>query len=125
MALFYGMNPPFIGGPQNILSRQEDEKLIKNDILQLLLTVPGERVNRPDFGTELRSFVFEPNSLNELSTLESNIASAIGRFETRVEILNLSITQQSDGHTIKVFIVTRLVNNPNVEIVIDRLIETL
>jgi len=125
MALFYGMNPPFIGGPQNILSRQEDEKLIKNDILQLLLTVPGERVNRPDFGTELRSFVFEPNSLNELSVLESNIASAIERFETRVEILNLSITQQSDGHTIKVFIVTRLINNPNVEIVIDRLIETL
>jgi phage baseplate assembly protein W len=125
MALFYGMNPPFIGGPQNILSRQEDEKLIKNDILQLLLTVPGERVNRPDFGTELRAFVFEPNSLNDLSVLESNIASAIERFETRVEILNLSITQQSDGHTIKVFIVTRLINNPNVEIVIDRLIETL
>ncbi len=31
-------------------------------IKQILLTSPGERVNRPDFGCGLRQMVFAPNS---------------------------------------------------------------
>jgi len=40
---------------------------IRQMIEQLLFTMPGERVNRPDFGTGLRQLVFAPNS-PELAT---------------------------------------------------------
>lgn len=36
-------------------------------IEQVLFTAPGERVNRPDFGTGLQQLVFAPNS-DELQT---------------------------------------------------------
>jgi hypothetical protein len=52
--IWFGFNPPFIGGQQKVMSRQEDLRLIKNDLLQLLLTVPGERVHRPTFGSPIR-----------------------------------------------------------------------
>ena len=35
---------------------------IRNLIEQLLFTAPGERVNRPDFGSGLQQLVFAPNS---------------------------------------------------------------
>lgn len=35
---------------------------VRDMIAQLLFTSPGERVNRPDFGTALRQLVFGPNS---------------------------------------------------------------
>ena len=44
-----------------------DEKHIRQMIEQLLFTSPGERVNRPDFGTGLMQLVFAPNS-EELAT---------------------------------------------------------
>ncbi|MDH5178849.1 MAG: GPW/gp25 family protein [Gammaproteobacteria bacterium] len=40
---------------------------IRQLIEQLLFTSPGERVNRPDFGTGLYQMVFAPNS-DELAT---------------------------------------------------------
>ena len=43
------------------------ESHIRDMIEQVLFTVPGERVNRPDFGCGLMQLVFAPNS-DELAT---------------------------------------------------------
>lgn len=45
----------------------EYDQHIRQLIEQLLFTSPGERVNRPDFGTGLNQMVFAPNS-DELAT---------------------------------------------------------
>ena len=39
-----------------------DDDWIRDLIEQILFTVPGERVNRPDFGCGLMQLVFAPNS---------------------------------------------------------------
>ena len=39
-----------------------DEDHIRDLIEQVLFTAPGERVNRPDFGSGLQRLVFAPNS---------------------------------------------------------------
>ena len=39
-----------------------DEEHIRDMIEQVLFTAPGERVNRPDFGSGLLQLVFAPNS---------------------------------------------------------------
>lgn len=38
------------------------EQHIRNLIEQVIFTLPGERVNRPDFGSGLMQLVFQPNS---------------------------------------------------------------
>ncbi|MEZ5082199.1 MAG: GPW/gp25 family protein [Bacteroidales bacterium] len=43
------------------------ESHIRDMIEQVLFTAPGERVNRPDFGSGLMQLVFQPNS-SELAT---------------------------------------------------------
>ncbi len=43
------------------------EEHIRDLIEQVLFTSPGERVNRPDFGSRLMQLVFAPNS-DELAT---------------------------------------------------------
>ena len=40
----------------------DDDDHIRDMIEQLLFTSPGERVNRPDFGSGLLQLVFAPNS---------------------------------------------------------------
>lgn len=107
-ATFYGFNPPFIGGPQNVLSRQEDDRLIKNDILQLLLTVPGERVMRPSFGVPLRSFVFEQSTVSDINSLKGDIERALEDFEPRVTVETVDIETDEERNGINVKIVVRL-----------------
>jgi phage baseplate assembly protein W len=44
---------------------------------QLLLTHPGERVNRPDFGGGLAHQVFEPNAPERAVALELALSAAV------------------------------------------------
>lgn len=44
-----------------------DDDHIRDMIMQVLFTAPGERVNRPDFGSGLLQLLFAPNS-DELAT---------------------------------------------------------
>ena len=52
------------------------EQLIK----QVLLTSPGERVNRPDFGCGLRQMVFAPNSDITASLTRVAVVQALDRW---------------------------------------------
>lgn len=45
----------------------DDDDHIRDMIEQVLFTSPGERVNRPTFGSGLMQLVFQPNS-NEFAT---------------------------------------------------------
>lgn len=121
-ATYYGMNPPFIGGAENVMSRQEDERLIKNDILQLLLTVPGERVMRPDFGVNLRNFVFEQLTASSISQLKAEIENQIGIYEKRVSIDYIDISKNDDENYLNIKIAVRLKRDPKRYFTIEQFI---
>lgn len=121
-AKYFGYNPPFIGGPQNIMSRQEDERLIKNDILQLLLTVPGERVMRPDYGVNLRNFVFEQMVSRDLSQLKQEIRRGITEYEPRVNVEEVYIKKDDDNNRIELRVIVNLKKDPKKQLTIEQFI---
>lgn len=121
-AIYYGYNPPFLGGAQNVMSRQEDDRLIKNDILQLLLTVPGERVMRPDYGVNLRNFVFEQMVDRDLSQLRQEIIRAITEFEPRVDVEQVTINRLDDQNKIEIRVVVNLKKDPKRQLTIEQFI---
>ncbi len=54
-----------------------DADHIRDLIEQVLLTSPGERVMRPDFGTGLLALVFEPNSSTRAATTQFLVQTAL------------------------------------------------
>src|ERR671918_692599 len=50
---------------------------VRDMIEQLLFTNPGERVNRPDFGSGVLQLVFGPNSPELAAALEFSLQSAL------------------------------------------------
>jgi len=60
MALFFDF-PFHIDGRGRSAETNEDDH-IRDMIMQVLFTDPGERVNRPDFGCGIKQLVFMPNS---------------------------------------------------------------
>ena len=49
-------------------------------IEQLLFTNPGERVNRPDFGSGLLQLVFAPNTPELAATIQFTLQAAVQRW---------------------------------------------
>ena len=54
-----------------------DDDHIRQMIEQLLFTNPGERVNRPDFGSGLLQSVFQPNSTELAAALQFTLQGAL------------------------------------------------
>ena len=71
---------------------------VREQIEQVLLTSPGERVFRPDFGAGVRGLVFEPagSALRELAAkrLRSSLAEAL---EGEVDPRSLEIDVRAGG----------------------------
>ena len=94
---FYGHNVPFFGGHEGVLSRQEGERLVKNDLMQLLLTSPGERVMRPNFGSPIRGFLFENMNPSALDYLVDKIKEVIANYENRVSVTNIKLLPSDEN----------------------------
>ena len=56
-------------------------------IVQLLLTSPGERINRPDVGCGVRRMVFAPNSRLSASLAQAAIFEALDKWLSPVLIV--------------------------------------
>jgi Bacteriophage baseplate protein W len=80
---------------------QGGDALLRGKLLQLLLTVPGERVNLPDYGTRLMDLVFDPNSDVLAATTEFTVTRAIQRY-LGDEIQVSSVRVSNDEATLNV-----------------------
>lgn len=66
---------------------------VRDMVEQLLFTSPGERVNRPDFGSGLMQLVFDPNSPELAETVKFTVKAALDRWLGDVlEVEELEVT---------------------------------
>ena len=82
---------------------------VKSNLLNVLLTEPGERIFKPNFGVGLRNYLFE-NS-NDLSNLEERINNQINQNIAGIELVNVNLIKEPDSHEIKIAISYRVLAN--------------
>jgi len=89
---FLGLQYPLAKSSRGILAQKVGVDQIKADLLQLLLTNPGERVMLPTYGTPLRELIFEPNDNTLLNNARQMISNAILTWEPRIVVTQLEVT---------------------------------
>lgn len=100
-------------------AQPDDDEHIRQMIEQLLFTAPGERVNRPTFGTGLRQLVFAPNSPELATATEFMVQGALQEFLgelIRVEAVDVASEEATLRVTVQ-YIVQRTQQRQVVEIV--------
>ena len=81
---------------------------IRNKVLQVLLTSPGERVNLPEFGCGLRDLVFDPNNEILAATTEFTVHKALQRWLPEdIVVQGVNIDNEEDALTVEVAYVRR------------------
>jgi uncharacterized protein len=75
------------------------EEDIRQSILIILETAPGERVMRPDFGCGIYDLVFEAIDSSALQRIRSTVQDALRTFEARIDVLGVAVDESaaSDG----------------------------
>jgi uncharacterized protein len=81
----------------------DDDDHIRHMIEEFLFTNPGERVNRPDFGSGLLQLVFAPNSPELAATVQFTIQAGLQRWLSDV-IVAQKVEVTSEDSTLRVVV---------------------
>jgi len=96
MADLKGFPFPVTKNPLGLFYTQLGAKNIKSDLIQLILTNPGDRVMLPQFGTALRKYVYEPNTEGTRTAIKNTITDAIATWEPRITIKSITVTDLNE-----------------------------
>lgn len=72
------------------------EGLVKQNLKNILLTIPGERAMDPDFGVGISTYLFENVGSFE-SRLKQSIASQVSKYAPFVSLLDSEISDEGEN----------------------------
>jgi Bacteriophage baseplate protein W len=76
----FDLDFPFAVGEQGSIRMTDAIDHIKDEIITILLTAPGERVNQPEFGCGLKELIFAGNSEILSTMVDFRVVQALDRW---------------------------------------------
>jgi phage baseplate assembly protein W len=105
------------------INKHIDEQAVINSLKNIILTNHYERPFEPDFGSNIRSMLFENLDSITAITLEREILQTIENFEPRVSVTKVTAIPDYDnnGYNIKLdFLVINLTNPITIQFFLQR-----
>ena len=72
---------------------------IDRSIVLILGTAKGERIMRPEFGSDLHDFAFKPLSPVNLQRMATAVKSALTTWEPRIRVRHIEARQSTQDYT--------------------------
>ena len=88
----------------NDLVVSRDASAIKQAIVNLLLTNKGEKLFDPEYGSDIRSYLFEPLDYATANQVQSNIRYTIAKWEPRIGVTNIEAVPNYDDNGFDVYL---------------------
>ena len=120
MALSSGRHLAFpfrVGGDGRTAAPENDAAQVRDEVLQLLLTSPGERLFQPDIGGGVRKLVFEPASETLRGVVQARITNALSRWlGHRLTVEQMEVVWNSAAATMEVNVSYRAAGSPDMRV---------
>lgn len=75
----------------------DDNSAIKSDLMHLILTLKGQRLYNPDFGTNLLRYIFEPEDGYTLDKIKIEITTTVKKFLPKLVINEVTVDQSTEN----------------------------
>lgn len=99
-----------LNGPAVFKSNFQTKDAIKSDLINFLLTNPGERYLNPLFGAGLRDFIFSQISDGNLDFIQQDLQSKINANFPNIRLNEFEILRNDDTNTIIIRFTYSVVN---------------
>ena len=104
-----GVNIPFTGEAV-FSSNYQTRDAIKNNLVNFLLTNPGEKPDNPAFGAGLRRYIFSQITDGNLDFLKEDVQAKISSNFNNILLNSIQVLQIPDENTINIVITYSIPN---------------
>jgi len=92
-----GLRYPIPKSPERgYFSKAVNAKLVNSGLRDVIRTVPGERFMLPDYGCNVRNFLFEPLDEGTFLAIKDDVSNSIRRYLKKVSIGKLQVTRTGE-----------------------------
>ena len=102
-----------LSGPVAFIPNYQTKDAIKNNLINYLLTNPGERIENPAFGAGLRAYIFTQISTGNFEFIKNDLEDKINSNFPDVTLKSVEVLQTINSNTIQV-IISYLIPNTSV-----------
>ena len=88
-----------------------DEELVIQDLINSFNITQGEKPGKPDYGTTLWSFVFEPNTFDVQNELRKEVIR-IASYDPRLNLSDVQVSHYDSGIQLQLELYILPFNNP-------------
>lgn len=96
-----GVGIPFSNGAV-FSTTYTSQNATKNNLLNFLLTEPGERFDNPTFGFGFRKYLFTQIEQGNLDYIKDDVSSNITKYFPQITINDLQVVANADTQTIEI-----------------------
>jgi len=96
-----GVDLPF-SGPIAFIPNYQTKDAIKNNLINYLLTNPGERIENPSFGAGLRQYIFTQITNGNLEFIQEDLQEKIKSNFPDISLDSVEVLQSVNSNTIQV-----------------------
>jgi len=110
---------PFTGQ----ITRRKNVDSVKMAIRNLVLTNKYERLRNPEFGSNIRRYLFENFSPNTSDEIEEHIQFLVDNYEPRVRLIDVNVTNDEENNALNIrilFAINLTQENQEVELTLYR-----
>lgn len=102
---YININYPFKNSDKGFFLdlNDEDSQAVKADLLHIILTRKGQRLYKPDFGTDLLKFIFEPEDGMTLNGIKEEIKSVVKLYMPKLQLDEILIEESLESEYAAVF----------------------
>lgn len=104
-----GIAIPF-NAPNVFFQTYTTQDAIRNNLLNFFLTNQTERYLNNQFGANLRAFIFEQISTDNISDLKENIQSLLSQYFVNIKVDKLEVLESPDNNEITVQLYYSIIN---------------
>lgn len=90
--------------------KRTDTDAIKNSILQIISTKPGERFFNTNYGSKINNYLFDIIDESTAENIRSEIENALKNFNKRINVENINVVPDYENETYQVFILFNIIN---------------
>lgn len=96
---YFGIKFPFTANNLDGFFLDLNEKIedkVASEVLHVILTPKRSRIRKPDFGTDLAKFIFEPNDEMTWDGVKKEVMETVPKYVANVKITDIEIVSPDE-----------------------------
>ena len=112
--IYSDINEKWVKNGQGDIKLSLNEESVKTSLVNIITTSKGERVFLPEFGASLLDVVFDTFTQDIADNISNRIKTEVTRWDSRINLINIEFTQDSDNHILNATITFSVAGNETI-----------